>query len=96
MEHRNRKVHGERRAVSFAGASRHHGSAVQLDQVLDDRETEAEAAVLARGRMVGLPEAVESMRQELGFDADPGIGDADLEMRVHALEQHLHPARPWA
>ena len=46
-----------------------HGAAVHLDQVADDREAEAETALGARARRVGLPEALEDVRQEGGLDA---------------------------
>jgi hypothetical protein len=40
--------------------------AVQLDQIAHERKAEAEAAMDAGGRTVGLPEALEDVRQEVG------------------------------
>ena len=56
------------------------GSAVHLDQLLDDGEAQAEAAAFAGEAGVGLAESLEEMRQELRGDADAGIDDVDLEM----------------
>ena len=44
----DRQPHGERRSVAFAGARHAHAAAVRLDEVLDDRQAEAEAAVTPR------------------------------------------------
>jgi hypothetical protein len=57
--------------VSLPGALGHHRAAVRLDQLADDRETEAETAA----RMLHaapLREAVEHVGQEVG--ADPLAG----------------------
>ena len=66
---------------------------MELHQVLDDRQAEPEPASLtACVDAIGLAEALEDVRQELRRDADAGVGDRDLDVRVHALEQHVHPA----
>ena len=69
---------------------------MHLDQVAHDREPEPEAAGAPRQPGVGLRELIEDMRQELGGDADAGVADHDLDVRVHAFEPDLHPARPSA
>ena len=72
VHRRQRKLDGERRALARRPALvRLHRAAVQLDQVLDDRQPQPEAAVAARGRGVRLAEALEHVRQELGRDAVP-------------------------
>src|ERR671938_171714 len=63
-----RLEHAERGALVHAGTFSRDTPAVQLDDVLDDREAEAEAAVLAGEALIGLPEPVEYKRQELGGD----------------------------
>ena len=63
----------------FAGAGGMHGAAVHLDDVPHDRETEPEPAGLAGRAGVGLAEALEHVRQEVGADADAGVADDDLE-----------------
>ena len=65
---------GERRARAFARALGADRAAVQLDQLLDDRQAQPQAAVAAGGGGVGLAEAVEHVRQELGRDALAGVG----------------------
>ena len=67
-------------------------AAVQLDDVADDRQAQAEAAGLARRAGVGLAEPLEHERQELRLNADAGVADDDLDVRVDALEPHLHAA----
>src|SRR4029078_10610672 len=78
------RVHGkpdpERGALALALAARLDRSAVQVDQLLHDREPEPEPAEAARRRRVGLAEAIEEMRQEVRADPDARI--ADLEHRM--------------
>ncbi len=74
-DRRYRNADDEGRAKTCAAAGRVDRAAVQLDEVADDRESEPEAAVLARAGRVLLAEAIEDVRQELGLDADPGIAD---------------------
>ena len=66
-----RQGDGECRAVIFAGAFGGDGAAVELDELLDDGQAEAEAAVAAGRSTVGLAEAIEDVRQEFGRDAGP-------------------------
>jgi RimJ/RimL family protein N-acetyltransferase/CheY-like chemotaxis protein len=40
---------------------------------------------------LGLPEALEDVREELRGDALAGVADEDLDVRVDPLEAHLHP-----
>ena len=82
----------ERRAVALARALRLDAARVQLDEVADDGEAEAEAAVAPGDGRVGLAEAVEDVREELGRDSLAGVGDRDLRLAVGPLEPHLHPA----
>ena len=64
---------------------------MELDELLDDGEAQAEAAVHARRRGVLLPEALEHVREKIGPDADAGVRHADLDVGVDALEPDLHP-----
>ena len=80
---------GERRSLAFAGALGADAAAVHLDELLDDGQPQAEPGVPPRGRSVGLAEAVEDVGQEFGLDADAGVDDADLDMRVDPLQQDL-------
>src|SRR5205814_1082510 len=62
------------------------GTAVELDEVADDREAEAQAAERPRARRVGLPEAFEEVGEELGRDAPARVANGQLEVGVHALQ----------
>ena len=73
-------------------AGRRHRAAVQLGQLLRDREPEAEAAMLARERRVGLPEPLEDERQELRRDAAPVSLTVISTCEFDARETQLHPA----
>jgi hypothetical protein len=77
-------------AGAFAGDA--HRAAVQLDELLDDGQSEPEAAVAAGRAGVGLAEAVEHERQEIGTDALAGVADLDLEARVDAADADLDVA----
>ena len=43
-------------------------------------------------RRVGLPEALEDVRQQLGRDPPAGVGDAQLDVRPAPREPHVHAA----
>src|SRR5258705_459866 len=70
---------GEGRALAEL-APHLHLAAVGLDVALDDRESQARAAVLARGGRVRLEEGLEDLALQLERDADPVVGDRDLEV----------------
>ena len=52
--------------------------AYQVDQAPVDGQTEAGAAIAARGRRVSLFEGVEQTFLLLGVEDDPGIGDSEV------------------
>ena len=62
-------------------------AAHRLDQRLADRQAEAAAAIVPRGRAVGLDESLEQLRLPMQWDADASIAD---------LEPQPHRARPGA
>src|SRR5438132_12185682 len=69
--------HGEReRAALPRGALEPDASALELDELLRDREAEPGAAELPGRARVLLAEFVEDVALRLGPDPDPGIGDA--------------------
>src|SRR5690349_12430535 len=61
---------GECRAAVRSSAVRGDCSSVQLAQVANDRESEAQSAVNAMGGTVSLPEAVEHAGKHFAADAD--------------------------
>ncbi len=73
-------------AASFADALDADGAAVEFDELFDDGESEPESAEGAGGGGVGLAEAFEDVRKEFRGDAFAGIGDADFNLAVVALE----------
>src|SRR5262245_53930845 len=77
--HGGRQEDHEPSAAAAALAVRRDRSAVQLDEVTDDREAETEAAVRSRGRSVGLAEAIEDERQRVGVDAGSAVDDFDSQ-----------------
>src|SRR5438445_11095758 len=83
---RHGQLDDELRAFAAAFAVRHDASAVHLDDVADDRESEAKAAVGARARRFRLTKSLEDMRQKAGIDSLSGIGDRDLRRVADALE----------
>lgn len=73
---RKRKRDRERRAFAQAGALHFDGTVVRLDEMANDRQTEAEAGrVMAM--VAGLSEAFEYVADELGGDSLTHIADAD-------------------
>src|SRR5207249_11402196 len=84
----------ERRPLPLALALDLDRAAVQLDDVVDDREPETQAAVRARVRAVGLPEGLEDVRQELGRDPLALVADGDDRLPVAAGEPQDDAAAP--
>ncbi len=89
-----RQPHDEGRPLPLSRALDLGRAAVQLDQVADDRQAEPEPAVGAGDRPVGLAEAVEDVRQEVGADADAGVGHPDDGVAPLLAQADLDPARP--
>src|SRR6185503_3838977 len=63
------------RAAQADRALQADAPAHQEDELLRDRGAQAAAAEAARGRLVGLGEALEDLRLRLGRDADAGVAD---------------------
>jgi hypothetical protein len=55
-----------------------YAAAVQLDDVADDGEPEAQAPAFPAGGGIRLAEALEHVGQEFGRDANSSVRDADL------------------
>src|SRR6185436_15635517 len=86
----DREPDDERRAVVLTVALDDDRSAVQVHQVLDDGETEAEAAESPLAAGVFLAKPVEYVRQEFRRDARAGVADDDRGVAVGALQPHFH------
>src|SRR5262245_42653368 len=86
------KLHSKGRGLALACALAGHGAAVKLGEMADERQPDAEPALGARAAALALPEPVEDERQELPIDADAGVADHDLQVRLDALKRDLDPA----
>ena len=84
----------ERRSAAFARAGGTDGAAVQLDEVLDDRQAEAQPAVQAGRRGVGLAEALEDVRQELRLMPIPVSLTLSRPVGVASLDATVTRRRP--
>jgi hypothetical protein len=67
---------------------------VELGQVADERQADAESAVAASTAALALSQPVEHVREDLRGDALPRIADDDLGVRTDPLQVHLHAAVP--
>src|SRR5439155_4875166 len=84
-----RQPHREGGPLTLARALHAHAAPVQLDDLAEDREAEAQAAVRPPGRGVGLPEALEDAWEEGGRDALARVAHRELDVRVGGRELHL-------
>src|SRR5262245_29662444 len=78
--------------MAFARALGLDRSAMQLDQVFDERQSEAESAVPSGARRVGLSETVKDIRQEIRADAFARVAHGDANVRVYALQERFDAA----
>src|SRR5581483_11884941 len=84
--------HRKRRALAFALTRGPNRAAVLFHQLLADCEPQSEAAVRPRGRAVLLRESLEDVCEIARGNADAGVADTQLEMRIHPLQQDLYLA----
>src|SRR5262245_42719391 len=82
----------EDRAGSFAFAVNGDRPALQLDEPLDQVQTEANPGHIASRRRIALPEHVEDMGQEVFRDAAPGVGNPDFELSIDNRAAGRHGA----
>src|SRR5262245_34516506 len=85
-----REPDNERRAVVLAVALDDDRSAMQVHQVFDDGDTEAEAAESPLAAGVFLAKPVEDVRQEFRRDARARVADHDRGVAVRPLHPHHH------
>ena len=63
---------------------------MQLDEGAEERETDAQAALRSRDRLVTLDEQVEDARQQIRLDAAPVVADANDRFAANAPELEPH------
>src|SRR5262245_66655645 len=78
--------------MAFARALGLDRSAMQLDQVFDERQSKAESAVPSGARRVGLAEAFKDIGQEIRADAFARVAHGDANVRVNALQPRFDAA----
>src|ERR1051326_8727886 len=88
---RNTFVHRQRQEYpensSFTQDALYLGrSAMTLDNLFSDRQSETDAAVLTSSRLVGSEEAFKDMRQIRCGYANPGVSDLKQSTTVRRLE----------
>src|ERR1700677_3314365 len=83
---------GKRGALTFALTYGRYHTAVQFHELLADRQPQPEATKGPRGRGIFLRESIKNVRKVIGRNPNAGIADAQFQMRIHALEQHLYLA----
>jgi hypothetical protein len=83
----NRQTDGERRAASHAFTGRVHGSPVQLNELPNDGQPDAESGVTSRRRAIGLAEALEHVGQKVRTDAFACIDDPDLHVVIRGFDE---------
>src|SRR5262245_18537667 len=64
---------------------------MHFDELLGDRQTETEPAVLACDARITLAETLEHIWKKFRRDADAGVADDQLEVRIGVLQANLHP-----
>ena len=80
--------------MALALAGRLHRAVVHLDDVADDGEPEAEAALAPRAGAGALAEALEDVGQERGVDPGAGVPHGELEAIVPARAAPRSPVPP--
>ena len=91
MRH-GRQTYGKAGPAAFALAVCRDRAAVELDELLGNRQPETEAEGCARRRRVLLTEAFEHVGQETRGNALAVVDDGDLNLAVNAADTHLHAA----
>src|SRR5262249_12400145 len=88
------EIDSEGCAAPIAGAVGRDLTAVQLDQVAHNRQSQSQTAVLSRGRAVGLTETGKDVREKIRTDALTGVAHGDLDLRLALSQLHLHASAP--
>src|SRR5690348_12227743 len=87
-----RDAHAESRAFIFAATLGRHRSAVELNQVANDRQPKSKPAMPAGAAGILLAKPIEYVWQKLGFDSLSRIADDNLSLISGGLQKQLHLA----
>src|SRR5262249_33958244 len=88
----DRKRDYKSRALAFARAHCLNRSAMQLDQVFNERQSETKPAVPPGARCVSLSEAVKDIWQEIRANAFARVAHGDANVWVHAFQARFDAA----
>src|SRR5215831_2557122 len=91
-----RETDGKSCAFSSTSAFRVHHPPMTLYQVPDNGQTKSKTAMRPCRRDVGLPEALEDIRQEVLTDPLAGIGHDNLNARINPSRADLYAAALWS
>src|SRR5437667_3050726 len=94
VDNHRRQLHGEGCALADAIARCGHSAAMQLGELLRDRQPEAEATLLAREGRVALSKSLEDEREKVRSNAAAGVAYGDLDLGIGARELELDPPAP--
>src|SRR5437870_11942656 len=86
-----RQPRPEGRALPLTGTLGVDAATVELREVADEPEADAEPAVATSASALALSQPIEDIRQDVGRDALSRVADDDLDVRAHALQLHLDP-----
>src|ERR1700689_3685704 len=86
---------GKRGALTFALAYGRYHAAVQLHELLTDRQSQPEATKYSRGRGIFLRESVKDVRKIIGWNPNACVTEAQFQMRITALQQHMYLPSFW-
>src|SRR5205814_180358 len=92
MNDHQRKSHTKRRPLIATAAGHVNAPSMKFDQMTDDGEAEADAAVFAGGAAICLTEPFEDVGQKIGRYAKPCIADHDFHVRIDPLQPNLYDA----
>ena len=72
--------------MALARTVRRHRSTVERHDLADDTQAETQSSMTTRRRGVGLTESVEHERQHVRANPDAGVGHANLDSPVDAVQ----------
>src|SRR5262245_27521987 len=94
-DHRDRQPHCEGSALALPGTAYACCSAMEFNDVLDNRQPETQPSLLARARGVRLTEPVEDVRKKIRVDSNARVSHGDFHLGVGALKYDLNVAALW-
>src|SRR5690606_22517099 len=88
----NGQLHSKGGSLALARTLGVHAATVSLDEMSDNRESQAETSMGSRHRGVGLDKPVEEQGQHFGANTHAGIGNGELCLVALTLETYRDAA----